>query len=172
MITKFFYSIICIAYIFTCLAGLTVSAEDNKNEKQIVINETKKYKDTEIILEHLLISQDKTTLQIQLHGEQVKELIIKKKGDIYVHRTPKIVVFDDKGHPLKQGAKKEDEPDKGRMIQGRMHNISADTIELTNYYGPIEKLPEFIKIKVMNFNFNKGNYLKNNNSIAEFKVDL
>lgn len=37
-----------------------------------MVNETKEYKDTEITLEHVVVSQDKITIQFQLHGKQVK----------------------------------------------------------------------------------------------------
>ena len=170
MFTRTFYSIICLMFTFSFLSQSIVNAETDKNEKQIVVDEIKTYKDTEITLKYLLIDRNKTTLQILLHGEQVKDLTIKKKGDIYVHTTPRVMVFDDKGQPLKQGAIKEDEPDKGQMIEGRMHNISEDTIEITNYYKTTEELPEFLTIKIMEFK--KGNNPKNNSAIAEFKVDL
>lgn len=84
--------------------------------------------------------------------------------------SPRVIVLDDKGVPLIQGAKKEDKPNKGTFIEGRLHNISADAIEFTNYYKPKEKSPKFLTIKVMELN--KENKQNDKNSITEFKVEL
>jgi len=153
-------------FTFSFLNQQPTIAETKDDEIHIVVSETKTYKDTEITLQHAIITQDKTTLQIQLHGEQVKDLIVDKKGEIYVHKTPRVMVSDDQGKPLKSGAKKEDKPDKGKVIEGRMHNISADTIEMTNYYETGKELPEFLILKVMEFSKNS------HTPAAEFKVDL
>lgn len=177
MISKILYSILSLIFVFGLLSQSFVGAETNDNESGFVINETKIYKDTEITLEHLMVSHDKITVQLQLHGKQVENLILNKKGDVYVHEAPNVIVIDDKGLPLKISTKKVEKPNKEKIINrfdSRIHNISANAIEVANSYKTKGQMPEFLTIKVMELNKGDDPFvtISDKNTIAEFKVDL
>lgn len=147
----------------------SVSAEPETNENVIEVNETKQYKQTEITLEKVIIAKDKIKIMYKLNGKQVKDLVVGKKGDVFMHTLPIVKVFDNDGKSLKEGGIGEVGKAKGQPgILGRIHNISEEEADYTNYYQNNDKLPSLLKIQIIEFD----DKASKEGIAAEFKVEI
>ncbi|MBO1005961.1 hypothetical protein [Pseudogracilibacillus auburnensis] len=151
------------------VAFSSISAKPKTNENVIEVNETKQYKQTEITLEKVVIAEDKLKIMYKLNGTQVKDLVVGKKGKVYMHTLPIVKVFDNYGKSLKEGGIGEVGKAKGQPgILARIHNISEEMVDYTNYYQKNDNSPNSLRIQIMEF----SEKASKEDIAAEFRVEI